>query len=64
MNKATLKRRQQQAAALLKAINRIWNSLDKIPSFTGKARFIDKVIRTRVLTLNLYQNLDHDRSSE
>jgi hypothetical protein len=64
MNKATLKRRQQQAAALLKAINRIWDSLDKIPSFNGKAPFMDKVKRAQILAQNLHWNLDHDASSE
>lgn len=64
MNKTIGKRRAQQATALFKVIDRIWDSLDKIPSFTGKARFMDKVLNARTHAHNLRWDLDRDASSE
>jgi hypothetical protein len=62
MNNPTAKKREQQAAALLKAVNNIWDSLDKVPSFTGKARFMDKVNRAKTHAHNLHWDLERDAS--
>lgn len=62
MNKATIKKRAQQASALFKLIDHIWDSLDKIPSFTGKARFMDKILNARTQAHNLRWDLDRDKS--
>jgi hypothetical protein len=62
MEKSIAKLRTQQAAHLLKALNSVWDSLDKIPSFAGKARFMDKVRRAQVRAHNLHWNLDRDQA--
>lgn len=53
----TLERRAKAAARLSKLLEGITNSLEKIPSYTGKARFMDKVIKVRrnaeLLAINL-----------
>jgi hypothetical protein len=60
MDRPTVKRRKQQAARLLNSVNAVWNSLEKIPSFTGKARFMDQVKRAQTRAHNLHWNLEHD----
>lgn len=64
MTKNQLKKRGQEAAALFKLIDNIWNSLDKIPSFTGKARFMDKVLKARTHAHNLRYGLEEDLAHE
>jgi hypothetical protein len=60
MDKATLKRRVHRADGCLKAINAFCKSLNKIPSFTGKARFVDKVLRAKTYAHNPHWDLEHD----
>jgi hypothetical protein len=60
MDTPTLKRRKQQAAHLLRSVNGVWDSLDKIPSFTGKARFMDQVKRAQTHAHNLHWDLERD----
>jgi len=62
MQKSRIKGRARQAAALFKVIDRIWDSLDKVPSFTGKARFMDKVLNARTHAHNLQWDLARDAS--
>lgn len=60
MKKSTLKRRSDAANKLYQKIDAIWESLEKIPSFTGKARFMDRVLRARMHAHNLNFNLKAD----
>ena len=60
MTKAQAEKRARDAAALFKLIDNIWDSLDKIPSFTGKARFMDRVLRVRTYAHNLSFDLEQD----
>jgi hypothetical protein len=53
MTKAQLEKRARDAASLFRLIDNIWNSLDKVPSFTGKARFMDRVLNVRTHAHNL-----------
>lgn len=64
MNRTRLKKREQQAAAVLKAITGIWESFDRVPSFRGKARLADKVKRAQTRAHNLHWDLGRDLSSE
>jgi hypothetical protein len=62
-----LERRAKDAAALLKSIERIWAKLPKVPSFNGKARFMDTVLsaqkRAHNLAWDLARDVDEIRSS-
>ncbi len=64
MDKETLKRRVQRAAALLKEIDLVWNSLNEVPSFSGKARFMDKVKRAQTYAHNLHWDLERDLAAD
>jgi hypothetical protein len=64
MKRAQIAKRAQEANALFKLIDRIWDSLEKVPSFTGKARFMDKILNARMHAHNLREGLDRDASSE
>ena len=46
------------ARALYRLTDNLWNALDKIPSFSGKARFMDKVLKVRTHAHNLRWNLN------
>lgn len=56
----SIERRAAQAQALLKSVDRLWARLPNIPSFTGKARFMDAVRRTQTLAHNLAWDLARD----
>lgn len=60
MNKTLLKKRISYARQLNSALISISKDLDKIPSFTGKARFIDKVIKAEKLAGAQKANLEGD----
>jgi len=61
MDNTTLKRRKQQAGTPLKVRESAFGtSLDKIPSFTGKARFMDQVKRAQTHAHNLHWDLERD----
>jgi len=60
LSKTHAKRRAAQAAAVLKGIDRIWNHLPKVPSFTGKARFMDMILRVQTRAHNLSWDLERD----
>jgi hypothetical protein len=59
MSKKRVKELAKDARALFRLIDNIWNSVDKIPSFTGKARFMDKILDARTHAHNLRWNLDY-----
>ena len=60
MNKAALTRRAKSADQLSKQLNLVFKNLDKIPSFTGKAAFMDKVIKAYHMAGSLSVNLKAD----
>jgi hypothetical protein len=62
MKNNRINKRAKQARALFRLIDGIWNSFDKVPSFTGKARFMDKVLKARTHAHNLRWDLDRDLS--
>jgi hypothetical protein len=64
MRKKHLTERARDAAALFRVIDGIWESLDKVPSFTGKARFMDKVLNARTRAHNLRYGLELDVTRE
>lgn len=48
------------AKDLLNRLDTIWANLAQIPSYTGKARFMDKVLAAKTLAHNLAWNLERD----
>jgi hypothetical protein len=58
MTKKRLHELAADSRALFKLTDNLWNALDKIPSFTGKARFMDKVLKIRTHAHNLRWNLN------
>lgn len=61
MDKNTVIQRAKQATQLDKALKGIRDDMDKIPSFTGKAKFMDKVIKACTHSHNLAWDLNRDR---
>jgi hypothetical protein len=53
-------RRAKEAAAIAKLVDGIFKDLSKIPSYTGKARFMDKVIKVLHRTNTFASNLNLD----
>jgi hypothetical protein len=60
MKDETLKRRIAAAKSLDRKLQVIWKNLGRIPSYTGKARFMDKVIAASREAQVLAQNLKLD----
>ncbi len=60
MSKERLKDRATRAAAVERKLTSILNGLDKIPSYTGKARFMDKVISAKRIIGSLAWDLKRD----
>lgn len=60
MDRDTAQRRKKQAAELLRSVKSIINSLQKIPSYNGKARFMDKVFQAEKYAHNLHWDLARD----
>jgi hypothetical protein len=58
--KARAKRRAAAARNLEKRLNTIWSNLAKIPSYTGKAPFMDKVKAAHTRAHNLAWELERD----
>ncbi|WP_009959052.1 hypothetical protein [Verrucomicrobium spinosum] len=57
-------RRAEAAEGIEKKLQSIINDLEKIPSFNGKARFMDKVFRVRTHAFALASNLRLDANEE
>jgi hypothetical protein len=60
MTLTQLKRRQADATAISKRLNSVWKNIDKIPSFAGKARLMDKLSWARNLAEGLVWDLTKD----
>ena len=60
MDKWTLKRRCKEAEIISKHLKGIQDRLNDIPSFRGKAAFIDNVIRVSMEAHNLSRDLKWD----
>ena len=58
--KTRLERRVESAARLDKLTKGLFESLNSIPSYTGKARFMDKVIKVKGLAHSLAWDLKRD----
>lgn len=58
--KPALERRADSAEQIEKLVNGLIESLDKIPSYRGKARFMDKVFKVQTHAHNLAWNLRYD----
>jgi hypothetical protein len=62
--KPIAERRAATAAKLEKLANGLIESLEKIPSYTGKARFMDKVISLQHTAHSLAWDLKRDAEEE
>jgi hypothetical protein len=60
MTNTRLKELATDARTLFKLIDNLWDAMDKIPSFAGKARFMDKVLKIRTHAHNLRWNLNSE----
>jgi len=60
MNKTLLKKRISYSKQLEKSLTLIFRDLDKIPSYSGKARLMDKVIKAHTLAGAQRANLEGD----
>ncbi len=54
--------RVSAAEKVNKQAEAVWNALDKIPSFTGKAKFMDRVLELKTHNHNLAWELGIDLS--
>lgn len=52
--------RAKEAAAVASAVDSVWDSLDTVPEFNGKAAFMDKIIRAKHRADALAANLGDD----
>ena len=62
MDKETLERRYKEAKIISKHIEGVWDRLNKVPSFNGKADFMDRINRARIEAIVLRDNLNQDLS--
>jgi hypothetical protein len=62
--KAKIGRRAREAAAVAKLADGLFKALEKIPSYTGKARFMDRVIKVKKRSELLAENLAYDVKHE
>ena len=60
MDKETPERRYKEAKAISKHIKAIEDRLNKIPSFNGKADFVDRIHRAMIGAIALRDNLKLD----
>ncbi len=58
--KARRARRAKTATQIHKAVELLWKRSFKLPSFTGKARFIDSIKRIETKAFVLADNLKHE----
>ena len=58
--KTRFERRAESAARLERLTKGLFESLNSIPPYTGKARFMDKVIKVKGLAHNLAWDLKRD----
>jgi len=49
---------------LKKTIDSIWQSMDDIPSYTGKSKLMDKVRDAMFFSQSLHVNLQDDHSAK
>jgi hypothetical protein len=56
--------RAKEVERLVKSVEQIWKGLDKVPSYTGKARFMDLVLKAKKRAQHLAWNLAGDLSKE
>lgn len=60
----TLERRAKAAQAVFEAVDAVWRHMDEVPSFTGKAPFMDRVVKARTRAHSLLVNLEMDAAGE
>jgi hypothetical protein len=60
--KTRLEQRAESAARLERLTKGLFESLSAIPSYTGKARFMDKVVKVKALAHNLAWDLKQDEA--